>query len=103
MRERGLDIPLSFLPSVRTDCQPLPPTPSPKRRGGEDPSCSPSPLRGGGWGEGLETLSLRQRDGSSGRCGLVDGLDQGDGAASLAAVDGRRAFRRDGPDEVGEL
>src|SRR5262249_12264610 len=33
--------------------QPLPPTPSPKRRGGEEPSGSPSPLRGGGWREGL--------------------------------------------------
>src|SRR5262249_37952824 len=31
---------------------PLPPTPSPKRRGGEE-SGSPSPLRGGGRGEGF--------------------------------------------------
>src|SRR5436189_170978 len=49
--------------------RPLPPTPSPKRRGGAgrmkvvdatacpDLSCSPSPLRGGGWGEG----SIRPR------------------------------------------
>src|SRR5262249_9889546 len=51
----------------REKLRPLPPTPSPKRRGGarQDssflgegasphfPLCSPSPLRGGGWGEGL--------------------------------------------------
>src|SRR6266545_931167 len=36
--------------------KPLPPTPSPARRGGEEKRrlvCSPSPLRGGGWGEGF--------------------------------------------------
>src|SRR5262245_20000959 len=33
--------------------RPLPPTPSPRRRGGRKTFCSPSPLRGGGWGEGL--------------------------------------------------
>ena len=49
--------------------QPLPPTPSPKRRGGAKPkpsavdpslhSSSPSPLRGGGRGEGLNPPPLR--------------------------------------------
>src|SRR5262249_54249556 len=36
--------------------KPLPPAPSPKRRGGEDPSLpsfTPSPKRGGGRGEGF--------------------------------------------------
>src|SRR5262249_19639580 len=33
--------------------KPLPPTPSPKRRGGAEGSFSPSPSRGGGWGEGF--------------------------------------------------
>ena len=38
--------------------EPLPPTPSPKRRGVEERSSdSPSPLRGGGWGEGLPPLT----------------------------------------------
>src|SRR5262249_23044446 len=34
---------------------PLPPTPSPRRRGGAERSSSPSPLRGGGRGEGFHT------------------------------------------------
>src|SRR5262249_24518221 len=41
-------------------CQPLPPTPSPRRRGGKS-FCSPSPLRGGGWGEGFYTMPQRRR------------------------------------------
>src|SRR5438477_10752626 len=43
--------------------EPLPPTPSPKRRGGARqafPFCSPSPLRGGGRGEGFLKQAFRQ-------------------------------------------
>src|SRR4051812_27356023 len=41
--------------SYRT--QPLPPAPSPKRERGEEEMALllPSPLRGGGWGEGLRS------------------------------------------------
>src|SRR6266496_3957946 len=42
--------------------KPLPPTPSPQRRGGEEKaceSCSPSPLRGGCGGEGFSVRSSR--------------------------------------------
>src|SRR5207249_1489241 len=59
----------------------LPPTPSPARRGGakrECLSCSPSPLRGGGWGEGfrnrLSPSPLAFRPARRGRrdpCGVV--------------------------------
>ncbi len=47
-------------------CEPLPPTPSPARRGGEEEtclSCSPSPLRGGGWGEGFSHRWFRWHGG----------------------------------------
>src|SRR5207249_4409166 len=43
-------------PHRETVPKPLPPAPSPKRRGGAD-RLSPSPLRGGGRGEGLRTDS----------------------------------------------
>src|SRR5207249_12273963 len=43
--------------SLKVAAEPHPPTPFPKRRGGERLFCSPSPLRGGGGGWGL----LRQR------------------------------------------
>src|SRR4051794_30386620 len=44
--------------------EPLPPAPSPKRRGGERQGlCSPSPLRGGGRGEGLPSSPSPLRGG----------------------------------------
>src|SRR5438477_9217169 len=55
---------MTSLPSAENLYQePLPPAPSPKRRGGAKTSClfgPPSPLRGGGGGEGLKRIGRRQ-------------------------------------------
>src|SRR5262249_14210427 len=55
-------------PPSLSSVPPLPPTPSPRRRGGAEGSFSPSPLRGRGWGEGFRKASTspeRRRRGSS--------------------------------------
>src|SRR5262249_14976867 len=57
-REGRPGVPGNLRAVLRVGAQPLPPTPSPKLRGGArrgSPSVvfSPSPLRGGGWGEGF--------------------------------------------------
>src|SRR5947208_2771882 len=67
------------------DCaQPLPPAPSPRRRGGEEWSCPPSPSRGGGRGEGLAACHPSPqpppRDGEGERNGLAPPLRLGEGA-----------------------
>src|SRR5262249_27522846 len=73
--------------------KPLPPTPSPKRRGGAE-VVAPSPLRGGDWGRGdcsLIGVWARCRDiqGES----WVEGKYSGGGVFGIGRKSGQRSIR----------